>query len=190
MSPLEFAAAPPPGLLWASLPTVLIVLILLAALAWVAYRRGGRIGYLRWFMPGMALLQIGIFGLTSMYNYRGAPIAYVLDDSSLVVRSRTGESTFELRDFATVAPDSELRWHYAYGGRGTACQMHGRRSCGAFGCYGVTKPPGLPWVNMQLTDRSQVVALEGRTNLLVSPQDAKTFIWEVRQRLPGAAGPS
>lgn len=186
MGPLEFAVAPTSGLLRAFLPTLLIVFALLAALGWAAYRRHARLRFLRWFLPAVALLQIVVFGITAVLNYRGAPIAYKLDDSSLTVRSRSGESTFELRDFESVAPDGEMRWRHAYGGRGASCQMQGRRFWGPWGVYGVTKPPELPWVHLQLTDRSRVVALEGRANLLVSPRDTEAFVLEVRKRLPGA----
>lgn len=190
MGLLDFAVAPAPGLLRAFVPTFLIVLALLAALGWAAYRRHARLRFLRWILPAMALLQIVVFGITALLNYRGAPIAYELDESSLTVRSRTGETTFELRDFESVAPDSELRWHHAYAGRGASCQMRGRRSWGPWGAYGVTKPPDLPWVHLQLTNRSRVVALEGRVNLLASPRDTEAFVLEVRKRLPGASGSS
>ena len=124
-----------------------------------------------------------------MLNYRSAPTAYALDDSSLNIRSRTGERSFDLESFQTVSPDSELRWRHAYGARGASCQMQGRRLWGAWGGTGVTRPPGLPWVHLQITDRSRVVALEGRVNLLVSPQDTESFVREVRKRLPRASSP-
>ncbi len=184
MIPLEFAVAPPPGVLRSTVPWVLVILLLLAGIGLLARRRTGQLGRLRWLLPALGGFQLALFALLAAVNHRHAPIAYRLDDASLTVRSRSGVSVFRLADFRSVAPDSALRWHHAYAGRGVSCQTSGRKSLGPYGAYGVTKPPGLPWVNLQLTDRRRVVALEGRVNLLVSPLDTERFVREVRRRLP------
>lgn len=178
---VEYLSPIAPRLVWIGLAVHLVGAVVLALIVrGVRHRATGRFRTV--FPVGLVVVVVGAVGLADIVDYRRTPTAYLLDDDTLTVRTRGRDLGFSLRAFDEVGLDPERYWRIAYN-PWFFVQRQGRSVRGPFGIAAVTRPPGRQWVNVYVSDPDRVVVLEGKVNLIVSPDDPHAFVEQVRQLL-------
>lgn len=129
-----------------------------------------------------------LLGAWLVLNYVYAPVAYEVNQSDVVVRSRGGKLAIPLWTLEEVAVDHDRRFARAFGIFGCLIQqrrwnMTAQEVNGPFGVSQWCMIPAFGTTRVYVTDTQRAVILDGKTRVVVSPDDPEGFARAIESRL-------